>query len=40
LEDARDVTSQQFRSHVGGFYGTATEYITEWINPFDDLKWM
>jgi hypothetical protein len=33
LEDEGDVTSHQF-----DFYGTAIEYITEWIHPFNDLK--
>jgi hypothetical protein len=40
LEDAGDVTSHHFDSHVSDFYGTATEYITEWIHPFNDLKCM
>jgi hypothetical protein len=40
LEDAGDVTSHQFDSHVCDFYGTAIEYITEWIHPFNDLKCM
>jgi hypothetical protein len=40
LEDAGDVTSHQFDSHVSDFYGTAVEYITEWIQPFNDLKCM
>jgi hypothetical protein len=34
LEDSGDVTSHQFDSHVSDFYGTAIEYITEWIHPF------
>jgi hypothetical protein len=40
LEDAGDVTSHQFDTHVSDFFGTATEYITEWIHPFKDLKCM
>jgi hypothetical protein len=40
LEDAGDVTSHQFDSHVSDFYGTAIEYITEWIHSFSNLKCM
>jgi hypothetical protein len=40
LEDAGDVTSHQFDSHVSDFYGTAAEYIAEWIYAFNDLKCM
>jgi hypothetical protein len=40
LEDAGDVTSHQFDSHANDFYGTAIEYITEWIHPFNSLKCM
>jgi hypothetical protein len=40
LENAGDVTSHLLDSHVNDFYGTVTEYITEWIHPFNDLKCM
>jgi hypothetical protein len=40
LEDADDVTSHQFDSHVSDFYSTAIEYITDWIHPFNDAKCM
>jgi hypothetical protein len=40
LKDAGDVTSHQLDSHVSDFYGTATEYISEWINAFNDMKCM
>jgi hypothetical protein len=40
LEDAGDVTSHQFDSHVSDVYGTGIEYITEWIHPFNDWKCM
>jgi hypothetical protein len=40
LEDAGDVTSHQFDSHVSDFYGTAIEYIAACIYSFNDLKCM
>jgi hypothetical protein len=40
LEDAGDVTSHLLDSHVGDFYGTVIDYITERIHPFNDLKCM
>jgi hypothetical protein len=40
LEDAGDTSSYQFDFYVSDCYGTADENITEWINPFNNLKCM